>query len=377
MERSFGEKKPVYSLLLLLGLMLVVSVSIQAVFIGALSVFTSENFLAESDVSDASPEYMLYMKILLIVSSLSTFMIPALWLQHKERQFNYFPTYRLQSYIPYILTFCFLLSFAPLMNKIGEWNMNMKLPESWGALEAWMRESEDKMAALTKRIVMDPTWTGLLINTVVLALIPAIAEEFFFRGALQGILLRWFGSNGVAIWVTAIIFSAIHFQFYGFLPRMVLGLFFGYLLVWSGNIWLPIFAHFVNNFSVTLIAFIYTRQGKTYEELQMIDDYPIFLYLASIPVSAYIGWRVYTYFKNKNKNMEKDWTKIREFNNAIEAELEKQMLEANGVPAVLLNKKDSSYLFGKVELYINKDNVSIAEQLLNNQEKNEKENNED
>lgn len=377
MERSFGEKKPLYSLLLLLGLMLIVSVSIQAIFIGALSVFTSENFLSEADVSDASPEYMLYMKILLIVSSLSTFMIPALWLQHKERQFNYFPTYRLQLYIPYILTFCFLLSFAPLMNKIGEWNMNMKLPESWGALEAWMRESEDKMAALTKRIVMDPTWTGLLINTVVLALIPAIAEEFFFRGALQGILLRWFGSNGVAIWVTAIIFSAIHFQFYGFLPRMVLGLFFGYLLVWSGNIWLPIFAHFVNNFSVTLIAFIYTRQGKTYEELQMIDDYPIFLYLASIPVSAYIGWRVYTYFKNKNKNMEKDWTKIREFNNAIEAELEKQMLEANGVPAVLLNKKDSSYLFGKVELYINKDNVSIAEQLLNNQAKDGKENNED
>lgn len=377
MERSFGEKKPVYSLLLLLGLMLVVSVSIQAVFIGALSVFTSENFLAESDVSNASPEYMFYMKILLIVSSLSTFLIPALWLQYKERQFNYFPTYRLRSYIPYILTFCFLLAFAPLMNKIGEWNMNMKLPESWGALEVWMRESEDKMAVLTKRIVMDPTWTGLLINTIVLALVPAIAEEFFFRGALQGILLRWFGNNGVAIWVTAIIFSAIHFQFYGFLPRMVLGLFFGYLLVWSGNIWLPIFAHFVNNFSVTLIAFIYTRQGKTFEELQMIDDYPIFLYLASIPVSAYIGWRVYTYFKNKQENMEKDWTKIREFNNAIEAELEKQMLEANGVPAVLLNKKDSSYLFGKVELYINKDNVPIAEQLLNNQEKDEKENNED
>jgi len=86
--------------------------------------------------------------------------------------------------------------------------------------------------------------------------LPAIGEELYFRGSLQGILQQWKGIR-ISIWITAIIFSTIHFQFYGFVPRMLMGAFFGYLLFWSENMWLPIVAHFTNN--VLAIIFYYLK----------------------------------------------------------------------------------------------------------------------
>ena len=97
---------------------------------------------------------------------------------------------------------------------------------------------------------------GLIFNIILIAIIPALGEELFFRGALQGVMKAWKGAK-LAIWITAIIFSAIHLQFYGFVPRMLLGAFFGYLLFWSENIWLPIIAHFVNN--VLAVIFYYFK----------------------------------------------------------------------------------------------------------------------
>ena len=96
----------------------------------------------------------------------------------------------------------------------------------------------------------------MLFNIFLIAFIPAMGEELFFRGALQGALRDWKGIK-TAIWITAIVFSAIHLQFYGFVPRMLLGAFFGYLIFWSNSIWPAVLAHFVNN--VMAVIFYYFK----------------------------------------------------------------------------------------------------------------------
>lgn len=80
-----------------------------------------------------------------------------------------------------------------------------------------------------------------------MALCPAITEEFFFRGALQRLIGKWNPNPHFVIWSAAILFSAFHLQFYGFIPRMLLGAYLGYLLLWTRSIWIPVFAHFINN----------------------------------------------------------------------------------------------------------------------------------
>lgn len=366
MDKIPLNKKPIHSIFLLLGLTLISSILFQLLMLLSGSLLFKEVFPPPFD-SNMSVSQLNYLKLALLIGSFGTFLIPALWFQRKEKQFQYFPTASIEAR-PFFLVLIVLFAFVPVMNLIAELNQNMHLPKSWKAVEDWMFKSEQEAEAMMRPIVMDASWVSFLFNILVLAVVPAIVEEYFFRGALQGVLTRWFGNIHWAILITALIFSAIHLQFYGFLPRFLLGLFFGYLLYWSQNIWLPIAAHFINNFTVTLLAFIYAKQGKTYEELQASVDFSTILYIFSALVTGLLISQIYQYFKKRN--MEKDWQKIREFHNEIEAEMVKQMLEANGIPAILLNKKDSSYLFGKLELFVNKNYTGQAETLIIEQEEN-------
>ena len=97
---------------------------------------------------------------------------------------------------------------------------------------------------------------GLLLNLLVIALIPAVGEELTFRGVLQQGLVRRMKSPHLAIILSAAIFSFIHFQFYGFLPRMFLGLLLGYMFYITGSLWTSILMHFVNNGSVVVLYYL-------------------------------------------------------------------------------------------------------------------------
>ncbi|MEE4285067.1 MAG: CPBP family glutamic-type intramembrane protease, partial [Mariniphaga sp.] len=135
----------------------------------------------------------------------------------------------------------------PLINFIGEWNMCMEFPEFLAGLERWMKNAEENAAELTEAFLNVETTGGLLFNLFMIAFLPAIGEELLFRGVIQRIFTNWTRNHHWGIWISAILFSALHIQFYGFVPRMLLGVLFGYLLVWSGSMWLPIVAHFFNN----------------------------------------------------------------------------------------------------------------------------------
>lgn len=143
-----------------------------------------------------------------------------------------------------------MIMALPGINLLADWNSRMSLPDWLKPLEDLMRQQEEAAQALTERFLQGKGIGMLLINVGLLALLPAAAEELTFRGMLQKLI----PNKHVAIWVVAIIFSAIHFQFYGFVPRMLLGAMFGYMLVWTGSLWIPMTMHFVNN-AVTVVAY--------------------------------------------------------------------------------------------------------------------------
>jgi len=128
-----------------------------------------------------------------------------------------------------------------------EWNSGIRLPEAFSELEKILREMEDSLAETTEKLTTFNNFGTFLLAFVVIAILPGIGEELLFRGVLQNTLHRATRNKHIAIWVTAILFAAIHFQFYGLAPRTMLGVLFGYIYVWSGNLKLAMVAHITNN----------------------------------------------------------------------------------------------------------------------------------
>ncbi|MCL7988590.1 CPBP family intramembrane metalloprotease [Sphingobacterium sp. lm-10] len=289
---------PGVSLLILVGFVLLCSFVLQLIILfGYTAIFENIGLLLRSgpDALSLGQGSTGLMYTMLATSSVSTFLLPPIILQYIERKSNiqYLPMSSVTPTLSYGLAVLFLVAFSPILGLFGEWNRHLQLPESWHVVESWMRTKEDEMALLTENLVMNSSLSGLALNLFVIAVLPAIAEEFFFRGALQNILGRWISNKHVVIWTTAIIFSAIHVQFFGFFPRMLLGAIFGYMLVLTNNIWIPILAHFVNNASVVLVAFYYTTKGYSYQQLMTDDPYHISLYFVSLIASVVVGWYFY------------------------------------------------------------------------------------
>jgi uncharacterized protein len=135
-----------------------------------------------------------------------------------------------------------------------EWNQNISFPG-----DEWARKLEETLAEGTKFITRFNSPSDLIFVFIVIAILPAIGEEIVFRGMIQNDFYRATRNIHVSIWVSAILFSAIHVQFFGFVPRMLLGALFGYLYYWSGNLWLAVLAHFVNNGFTVLGLYLYQR----------------------------------------------------------------------------------------------------------------------
>ncbi|MDR1729186.1 MAG: CPBP family intramembrane metalloprotease [Prevotellaceae bacterium] len=162
-----------------------------------------------------------------------------------------------------ILAALSMLAAIPLINFIGNLNNLVVFPESLKFAEEFFRAYEEKLAILTEQLLTSgDSFSGLALNLLVMAIIPALGEELLFRGVIQNSIAKSLKSKIWAIWITAFLFSAIHFQFYGFIPRLLLGAYFGYLLVWSQSIWIPIAAHFTNN--ATIVLFYFFLKGKEF-----------------------------------------------------------------------------------------------------------------
>jgi membrane protease YdiL (CAAX protease family) len=132
----------------------------------------------------------------------------------------------------------------------------MKLPAAFAGMEQWMKQAEEQAGQITEKFLDVHSVGGFAVNMLMIAVIPAIGEELLFRGLFQRLLGEWFRNIHLAIFVAALLFAAVHLQFYGFFPRMMLGVMFGYLYLWTGTIWAPVFAHFLNNGAAVLISYL-------------------------------------------------------------------------------------------------------------------------
>ena len=149
----------------------------------------------------------------------------------------------------------------PLTNQLTAWNEKMNLGSAFESLEAMLKQMEDMAGDLTERMLKVDTIGGLLMNLLVIALIPAIGEELTFRGVVQQSLVKGCKNAHVGIILSAAIFSFIHFQFYGFLPRMFLGIILGYMFYYSGSLWTSILMHFINNGSAVVVSYIQCKNN--------------------------------------------------------------------------------------------------------------------
>ena len=137
------------------------------------------------------------------------------------------------------------LGFSPFLDltyRLNEW-----LLVDGSTLHTMAAALEADAARITEAMLKMETSNQFLATLVAVAFLPAICEEWLFRGALQPLLSKWSGNIHVGVWVSAILFSAIHFQFFGFIPRLLLGAGFGYMVVASGSLWPAVLGHFVNN----------------------------------------------------------------------------------------------------------------------------------
>jgi uncharacterized protein len=156
----------------------------------------------------------------------------------------------------YVWVALLMVSAIPSINLLAWLNEQITFPQFMSGIELWLRNGEEDAKILTEEMLKVNSLSALFVNLLVIAVLPAISEEFFFRGTLQSVLSSWRGAV-VALWIVAFVFSAIHMQFYGFIPRMLLGALFGYMVYWGGGMGIVVLAHFVNN--AIAIVFYYLK----------------------------------------------------------------------------------------------------------------------
>jgi membrane protease YdiL (CAAX protease family) len=197
-----------------------------------------------------------------LITSIGTFIVSSFFLgflfSDDIRRFLSLHKVRIVSLVLVLFS---MLVVIPLMNYLDELNGQISLPEAMRGIEDLLKSKEAELTELSRKVLTSDTMAGLFFNLFVMAVIPAIGEEFFFRGVIQKTLQQHLKNIHVAVWITAFIFSATHFQFYGFIPRFLFGAYFGYLLVWSRSIWLPVMAHFVNNATIVIYYFIIQKRN--------------------------------------------------------------------------------------------------------------------
>ena len=170
------------------------------------------------------------------------------------------------------------VTLLPVVGLLSSFNQHI-MPQE-GAVAEFMRNLEDAADQILGLVTSQRSSWDLVCNILIFAVLAGICEEFFFQGALQPLLTNWSKNPHIGILLTALIFSALHFQFYGFIPRFLLGIYLGYLFYWSKSLWLPILAHVLHNALSLLVDYTLQGRGIDTDSLQYTDV------RGSIPVAA-------------------------------------------------------------------------------------------
>lgn len=230
-----------------------------------------------SDYND--PDNIRFLKYLQTLQAIGLFIAPAFIIAYVFTQkTNDYLKLKPITIRPIIFTIIILFASIPIINSLNVLNESMQLPEWLKEVESWMKEKEMSAQDLTEAFLKMNSLGSLFFNIFMIGILPAIGEELIFRGVFQRLFAEWTKNMHLGIIIAAILFSAMHMQFYGFLPRMILGILLGYLFYWSGSIWIPILGHFVNNTTAVVVYYIYSDDmsknienfGANQESLQFL-----------------------------------------------------------------------------------------------------------
>lgn len=235
--------------------------------IAGLAVLVFYKFDLNSFYDYTNPATIEGLKLFQLISSIGLFIVPPLTyaLITSKTLFKGLQLHRFSKPANWLLVLIIMVVASPFMSWVVEVNEQMSLPEFMSSIEQWMKQSEVSAQELTKAFLTFDGLGSLLYILLIVAIVPAIGEELLFRGVLQKIFIDWTRNMHWGIWMSAILFSALHMQFYGFFPRMLLGVLFGYLFVWSGSLWISILGHFINNGSVVILTYFYPEMMEQAE----------------------------------------------------------------------------------------------------------------
>ncbi|PCH97059.1 MAG: CPBP family intramembrane metalloprotease domain-containing protein [Bacteroidetes bacterium] len=226
------------------------------IFIIGLLVVLSAGETISLDGYDKSD--LIILKLSQIVSSVLIFIAPAIAFVYllTPEKLRYFQLHSVPKLSSVVFSVLLMLASLPLINWMIELNSTMAFPDFLKGVEEWMRSAEANAEKLTEIFLHMDSTMDLLLNLFMIALVAAVSEELFFRGIVQKAIYEASNNAHLSIWIAAILFSAIHGQFYGFIPRAILGVLFGYLFVWSGSLWLPMICHFINNAAAVIFSYL-------------------------------------------------------------------------------------------------------------------------
>jgi membrane protease YdiL (CAAX protease family) len=294
-----GESS-LYQLFVSLMIFMGVGITLSVILVPAgMLIFGSDLSVLEKSATALTNNDVAFMRYLLIIQDISLLFVPSiiiLWLMKPESAAG-LPGLKMPQLkeigLVVIMTFCIF----PVTSFTGQINSAIHLPGWLSGVEHWMIEKEDKADNLINMFITSNTFWVMILNLLTIALIPAIAEELIFRGVFQKIFNNLFKSGHIAIWFTAFIFSTMHFQFFGFIPRFILGLVFGYLFFWGGTLWLPVISHFINNAFPVILEYM---QGK--EKINAPTDTTLLKQAIALPLPIVIILVILFYFRNRSKD---------------------------------------------------------------------------
>lgn len=278
-------------------------------FIGYIAAIISVSIISPLIFNGLSPAEMMqsvsFVRISQLIVAASVFLLPSLVFAYlfAEKPSQFLMVKSTGSLFILIFAILLVVVIQPFVNAVGYLNEQITLPDSMSSIQNWMKEKEESSQSIINLCFEDKSFISLVCNILVIAVMAGIAEEFFFRGCMQRIFEKIVLNSHLAIWLTAFIFSAVHLQFYGFLPRLLLGAMLGYLFVWSRSIWVPVLIHVLNN-AIIVIFMQINLDTPQYEIIQNLGvERYIWISILSLSASLITLLFIYKGYKKRFNNL--------------------------------------------------------------------------
>ncbi len=278
----FNQDNPWKQILTFVSLMLVFAIAFSGVSMVISILIFGKDLTTTFQIGD--PNSHAAMRIIQTGSHLGLFLVPALFFVYLTNSSikKYYHIDKSPDIQQLIMSFFLLILSLPFIGLLYEWNMKMILPDFLKSIENWMIESEQNAKEVTEALLSTEKFGTYFFNLFIFAILPALGEEFVFRGFLMKVFAKKIKNIHLNIFLVSILFSALHLQFFGFLPRLFLGIVLGYLYFWSKNLWIPIFVHFLNNGLTVTVYYLFNAQLIHSNPDTIGNNTPNYIYLINL-----------------------------------------------------------------------------------------------